>query len=377
MEKHNNGNTLSQEEISKLLGDVGVPKTNKPIPKKVSLSRPDNSKNFSEDKYSGLTLFKFEFDVLPKLIDPIFPTTGLVSLVGSSDTGKSTLLRQLALSIALGLDNFVGYKIGAKARKVIYVSTEDDAASTSISLKKQIKGLFPNDSLDLNMLNNVKFIFDTTNAEDKDLISQLSDDLENIGADLIIIDAFTDVFSGDLNSSTKVREFLKSYNDLARDKECLILFLHHTGKRTDKFSASKDNVLGSQAFEAKMRVLLELKPYPNDKNKRTLTITKGNYVSSEIKKYAKILYFDETNLLFEDKGKISIDRISSLAKTNLKKDDALPIIKKLHEEGKSVRKIETQLKRDGITLSRGTVQNYLTELKSKSDNIIEKDVGSK
>lgn len=377
MEKHNNGNTLSQEEINKLLGDVGVPKANKPILKKVSLRPPDNSKNFSEDKYSGLSLFNFEFSELPKLIDPIFPTTGLVSLVGSSDTGKSTLLRQLALSIALGLDNFVGYKIGAKARKVIYVSTEDDAASTSISLKKQIKGLFPNESLDTNALNNVKFIFDTTNAEDKDLISQLSDDLENIGADLIIIDAFTDVFSGDLNSSTKVREFLKSYNDLARDKECLILFLHHTGKRTDKFSASKDNVLGSQAFEAKMRVLLELKPYPNNKNKRTLTITKGNYVSSEIKKDTQILYFDEDNLLFEDRGKIRIDLISSLVKTNSKKDDALPIIKKLHEEGKSVRKIETQLKRDGITLSRGTVQNYLTELKSKSDNIIEKDVGSK
>lgn len=74
----------------------------------------DKIQNFETEVYSGLKLFNFEYDELPKLLDPIFPKVGLASLVGSSDTGKSTFLRQLALSIALGIDDFVGYTISSK-----------------------------------------------------------------------------------------------------------------------------------------------------------------------------------------------------------------------------------------------------------------------
>lgn len=378
MGNKNYSNPLTQDELNELLSGSTSTKVKNINPKKVLDASSTENKNFAEDRYSGLSLFSFEFNELPKLIDPIFPQTGVVSLVGSSDTGKSTLLRQLALSIAFGLDSFIGYEIGVNAKKVIYVSTEDDPASTSISIKKQIKGMFTDGDIDTNALNNVKFIFDiNSGADDKDLIGQLTEDLQNVGADLIIVDAFTDVFSGDLNSSTKVREFLKSFNDLAKEYKCLILFLHHTGKRTDKFSASKDNVLGSQAFEAKMRVLLELKLYPNDDKLRTLTITKGNYISSDIKKYAKVLSFDETNLLFHYVDKISIDKIPSLAKSSPIKKNAIPVIEKLHKEMKTVRQIEAELKKSGLNISRGTVQNYITELRSKSDNIIEKDVDSK
>ena len=76
---------------------------------------------------------------------PIFPKVGLASLVGSSDTGKSTFLRQLALSLALGLDNFVGYKLFPTSRNVIFISTEDDPASTSVSIKKPISKILQNE----------------------------------------------------------------------------------------------------------------------------------------------------------------------------------------------------------------------------------------
>lgn len=323
------------------------------------------SKTFHEDKYSGLKLFQYDYEELPKLIDPIFPKVGVVSLVGSSDTGKSTFLRQLALSVAFGIDKFVGYKIQSNTQNVIYVSTEDDPASTSISLKKQIKGIFEDKDVPKELLNNVKFIFDFNLNEDNDknLFKILENDLSEVGADLIIIDAFTDIFSGDINSSTKVREFLNYFNNLAKENDCLILFLHHTGKRTDKYTASKDNVLGSQAFEAKMRVLIELKHYPNEESKRTLTITKGNYISSQIKKYSRILRFDEDKLLFFDEGQILTSSIATLSKTYPKKEEVMTIIKRLHSEKKPVREIETVLKSKGFNIGKSTVSNYIQEIK--------------
>lgn len=332
----------------------------------------NSSHNFIDDKYSALRLFNFEYKELPKLVDPIFPKVGLASLVGSSDTGKSTFLRQLALSVALGLDDFVGYQLYHESRNVIYVSTEDDPSSTSISIKKAVNGLMKYQEINVDFLNHLKFIFDAdTNPESPHyVIKMIEDDLLKTHADLIIVDAFTDIFSGDINSSTKVREFLNHFSKLAKNHQCLVLFLHHTGKRTDKFTASKDNVLGSQAFEAKMRVLVELKHYPNDENLRTLSITKGNYISSQIKKYSKVVKFNEDHLLFEDIGRsILTESIASIARTNVNKDEMLPIIKELHQSKKSLRQIETELKKRGFKVGKSSVANYISELKSA--NIIE------
>ncbi|MCD9584764.1 AAA family ATPase [Tenacibaculum maritimum] len=366
-------NLISREELFNTgFGDVVIPsedeirESNKFI-NKVTSEPYKKGNNFSKDDFSGLKLFEMNHKELPTLLAPIFPKVGLASLIGSSDTGKSTFLRQLALSIALGLDNFVGYKINSNTRNVIFISTEDDPVSTSFSIKKPLhKILSENHQLNKSLLNHFKFIFDVDLSEksERNLIKILNKDLSEVGADLIIVDAFTDIFSGDINSSTKVREFLNLFSKIAKKHNCLILFLHHTGKKTDKYAASKNNALGSQAFEAKMRVLLELKHHPNNEYQRTLSITKGNYISTETKKYCKVLDFDEKNLLFSDSGKkIPVDKLYSLGKTNPQKEKILPIIKKLHQEGLSARKMEDKLRKDGFKIGKSTINNYINELK--------------
>lgn len=328
------------------------------------------------DNYSALKLFEFDYDEIPKLIDPIFPKTGLASLVGSSDTGKSTLLRQLALSIVLGLDEFIGYKLNADHKNVIFISTEDDPASTSVSIKKPVNVLLEQYDRLKSDLGNLRFIFDVdlSPSDPKNLFNRLNEFLLKNETDLIVVDAFTDIFSGDINSSTKVREFLNQFSKIAKTYHCLILFLHHTGKRTDKYTANKDNVLGSQAFEAKMRVLIELKQYPNDENKRTFTITKGNYISSKIKRYSKVLLFDENNLLFHDTGEtILSNSISSLAKTNPKKSEIQIEIEKMYSKKMSVRKMESELKDKGYSIGKSSVANYIKELKNKPKSLPEQN----
>ena len=50
---------------------------------------------------------------VPQLISPLLPRQGVAMLAGSSDTGKSSFLRQLALAIALGEQDFLGFPIEA------------------------------------------------------------------------------------------------------------------------------------------------------------------------------------------------------------------------------------------------------------------------
>ena len=79
-------------------------------------------------------------DKMATLLDPILPKTGLVALVGSSDTGKSAFLRQLALAVALGDSTFVGLPLSLTHRRAVYVSTEDDQRSLGYLTRKQIRG---------------------------------------------------------------------------------------------------------------------------------------------------------------------------------------------------------------------------------------------
>ena len=61
--------------------------------------------------FNALELFNLETLNIPKLLTPFLQKTGVASLVGTSDTGKSTFLRQLSLNIALKSENFLNFPI--------------------------------------------------------------------------------------------------------------------------------------------------------------------------------------------------------------------------------------------------------------------------
>lgn len=226
------------------------------------------------------------------LLDPILPKTGLVALVGSSDTGKSAFLRQLALAVALGDTTFVGLPLSLTHRRAVYVSTEDDQRSLGYLTRKQIRGRVSS----IDDYERLLYFFDAD-----DLLTQLDELLTLYPADLVVLDAFSDLFDGRLNDSQSVRAFFKDYHQLIVRHDCLIILLHHTGKYRDEQVPSKHHVVGSQAFEAKMRMVMELRVDPIYSEKRHLCVLKGNYLGSDDKKNSHVLTFDE-DLTFHETG---------------------------------------------------------------------------
>ncbi|MBP1646536.1 MAG: hypothetical protein H6Q16_2114 [Bacteroidetes bacterium] len=236
---------------------------------------------------NGMELLGDGIDEIPKLIDPIFHRVGLASLIGSSDTGKSAMLRELCVCVVTGRD-FLGWKVEPIHKRAYYVSTEDDKMAISYLLKKQneVYGLKPED------LENLVYIFETDN-----LLARLHNELSQKPADIVIIDTFTDIFNGQLYETNRVRSFLNDYSQLAQKYGCLVIFLHHTNKRSDNLEPSKHNALGSQGFEAKMRLMIELKSDTQINNKKHFCIVKGNYLSHQFKTHSFELQFTE-NLTF-------------------------------------------------------------------------------
>ncbi len=238
---------------------------------------------------NGMQLLNDGICDIPKLIDPIFHRVGLAALIGSSDTGKSSLLRELCVCVVTGRD-FIGWKVEPVYKRAYYVSTEDDKMAISYLLKKQNQdyGLEPQE------LENLVYIFETDN-----LLNRLEKELSENPADLVIIDAFADVFTGQLYETNRVRAFLNDFSQLAQKYGCLVIFLHHTNKRSDNLEPSKHNALGSQGFEAKMRLMIELKSDIQSVNQKHFCIVKSNYLSHQFKTHSFNLQFTE-NLTFKN-----------------------------------------------------------------------------
>lgn len=224
------------------------------------------------DKWvTGEQLLSLKCEGLPCLVEPIMHKVGLACIAGASDTGKSAFLRQLCYAVVSGAELFLDFKLNARYHSAIYVSTEDDATAMNWVIHKQNVDW----KINPEELKGLRILFDTT-----DLLHELDEKLTEAPADIVCIDAFTDLFSGELNKSNEVRCFLNNYSQLAQRHQCLVVFLHHCGKRTEQEKTpSKHNLLGSQAFEAKMRLVLELRGDTENPNLKHLCVVKGNVFS--------------------------------------------------------------------------------------------------
>ena len=306
------------------------------------LKKASASESVLKSIYTATELLGRNIDEIPCLLEPILPKVGLCGFAGSSDTGKSSFLRQFSIAVCIGESEFLGFKLISESRRAIYVSTEDDEYAVSYLLNKanSERQLNPGDYAGLS------FIFDTHN-----LLEKLNDQLSSQKVDLIVIDAFTDLYGKSMNDTNQVRTFLNQYSQLAQKHKCLIIFLHHTGKRTEDLVPSKHNLLGSQGFEAKMRLVIELRNDPAEPDKRHMCIVKANYLPKQYKTESFVLLFNG-NLQFSMTGeKRLFEELKSDNKVEIKER-----VRSMTREGKTQNEISNEL---GI--SQPTVSRYLKD----------------
>ena len=310
---------------------------------------------------SASSLLNDEIEQIPMLVHPLFHSVGLALLVGSSDIGKSTFLKQFCVSVVTGI-KFLGMEVNAKHKIAIYVSSEDDQMSTSFVLKKQNKEY----NLSAKEVDGLKFIFETDL-----LLERLECELEKQRADVIVIDALTDLINTDLYKANDVRFFLNQYSQLAKKYQCLIIFLHHTRKNSENVAPSKNNSLGSQAIEAKSRLVLEIKANLNNPTIRHLCPVKGNYLPHELKRSSIDMMFTD-NLTFQSLGtNTPFDKINTNEVNFTKLETEYNEIISLKEQGLNYREIAMKFGVSHTTIQR-KIKSY-EKLKNTQHIIMDKN----
>lgn len=256
-----------------------------------------------QGEVSATKLYDTASERIDCLVEPLLPRVGIVALVGSSDSGKSSLLRGLALAVSSGADQWLGLPLRTEHQRALYISTEDDEHSIGALLRKQNQEL----GLGRGDMAGLDFVFEADNPL---LRTELT--LNEKAVDLVVVDAFSDVYRGALNENNKVRAYLQEWSELAQKYQCLVIFLHHTGKRTEALLPSKHNSIGSQGFEAKMRLMMELRTDKVDSSLRHLCVVKGNYLGPEWKGKSFVLRFSPSLNYTNTGDRVDFDELCHL-----------------------------------------------------------------
>jgi len=302
---------------------------------------------------SGRALLENDITEIPMLWGHLLQKYGIAILGGSSDTGKSSLLRQLSAAIVNKEPEFLGFPLNLTHNSVILVSSEDDEESISATIKRENLSKYSNENYD-----NFRFIFDNSN-----IFTKLHFELGRQPADCVIIDALGDFINGDMNAANNARGFFTFYSNLAKTHKCLVIFIHHTRKSASDITPSKYDLLGSQGFEARPRSELMFSIDEKDDNIRYLTLVKGNYTTTGHKKNAIAL---KTNDKFVFEFSHVIENIVDRAKPNPGKitpEVAKRIAALRNGETKhSITEITGILNEEGVDISRGTVGTFIKKI---------------
>jgi len=67
---------------------------------RIAVEAPQNNGQKDQYVYTGEQLLDLDIQEVPMLLEPLLPQEGVAAFAGSSDTGKSAFLRQLACAIS-------------------------------------------------------------------------------------------------------------------------------------------------------------------------------------------------------------------------------------------------------------------------------------
>lgn len=178
---------------------------------------------------------------------------GSVGLItGVAKTGKTTFCENLAISLAVGRNEFFGFNLEGKPRKVIFINLEESYRLRCRRNSKQVQLLTPEEELLFSenyMTTPEDFIEFVNDKSDWEILREI---IIDSGAEIIFIDSLTHMFSGKIEDSSAGRKFTEKCKKYLFSLNKTIIIVHHNVKGNDK-PVDQDSIAGgrviSQTFE--------------------------------------------------------------------------------------------------------------------------------
>lgn len=305
--------------------------------------------------HTGGAMLKMPIPVHYDLVEGLMHEQSVNFLSGEEGCGKSLLAMNLAISVASGKPNFLGYNI-TKHGKVLFLNNELGFPDFLIRFQKMSVGLNP-EQLD-------NFITPTTVPPLNEYYSELDELLAAEKPCLLVLDCL--YWSHDLkeNDSSEMKSLMRQLISL-RDKHRLcILVVHHTKKGSRYQKMHNDNMRGAGVFGSATDSVFQFRRSAIDDTKRLFKPTKLRHGADGLR-HAHLIALNDETLWFCDEGKTDEDeRIATL--TTPKKDIFEIDFSAIMKPGEKVSRKEILEKCKSLGCDERTIDRKLKEAKDRS-----------
>lgn len=303
------------------------------------------------------------------IIEELVPNNAVITISGDTGVGKSLLVHALGAAVAVGLDNFLGFKI-SKPRKVLYLNYELNAQyiqERHVKLAKFVKKLFGNDQLFSSRFDNL--LTNKISTETKLFESQwdkIEATLANADPtfDLVIVDNLYASTDEDEERNYHLKPLLGKIDQLRKEYKCsIILVTHHLKNQLDRNFIALRMIRGGSTLVNFSDVVLQMAKSNLVEGLRILKPTKerggGNYEDIPIG-----VYLDTNTLWFKNTGVIN-DEMSHLSPpVKLEIQVALDAMDDAFTTTEFVEKVEEKCNK-----SERTAKGWLTKLTARKQLI--------
>ena len=210
--------------------------------------------------------FPFDPAAIPKrnwVVPGLLLRKYLSVLVAPPGTGKSLIVLQIAIAVALGRA-WGGWTPRAPA-KVLIVNSEDDldemrrrlhAACEAMDVHPaELKGIYLADTPE-----DMVIVSRSPRGEIRQtgLAGRIAATCQRLGIEFIAVDPMSETHQLDENSNADIKEVGKAWRQVARDTGAAVLLVHHTPKRSGGMAGDPDAARGGSALVGVARIVSTL-----------------------------------------------------------------------------------------------------------------------
>lgn len=158
------------------------------------------------------------------------------AIFGVPKAGKTILAESLGLSVAAGLEEFLGEKIYVGNQRVLFFGLEEYFPSRTKRNEKQIEYFSKAYNLPPNWTEN---IFVASDNFPKHIITEadwklLDDEIERRKPTMVMIDSLTRLTLDPIEDSTVASKLMKRLKELTHKHDIALVLIHHTHKMEDR-----------------------------------------------------------------------------------------------------------------------------------------------
>lgn len=166
---------------------------------------------------------------------------------GPAKSGKTIFCENLAISIAIGKDNYFDYPLDGIPKKVLFIGLEESFENRMSRNILQFDSLTENEQLlmdenfDVQELDFPKFIVSKQNWEN------LFQIIHSSGAEVVFIDSITRMNHGKLEDGKTAEEIMSRLRIISQELNITLFAIHHTPKLLGN-AITMDSIKGSSTF---------------------------------------------------------------------------------------------------------------------------------